>query len=298
MFRKARKPALSDSTRQALEEALSLLEFPVERWRGDEAEVERHGERMRLDVASLGHTIEAMTDMPGLMDLALTTAETLGLKLSPELMADFPSIRHRLRPRIVPESVFQGPDRAMCRRPSYGGLYKALAVGNGAGATWVTTPVLDVWPLDFDDAMMLALDNIRGIFGPDTIHEVVNTNGVVAIVSDQEPASSASLILKDVLPDQDPSLGVLFAVPGSDIMVALPVERNAGAHGFANLVQVVFTMAAGRGDDMLSDAIFWATPMGIEQLHTTCIEEDGSRRVHVEAQGVTEQLFRVLGALD
>lgn len=289
--------ALTPGEAALLERAAGLLGVTGVKPRPDGAELRVLGRRRTLATRRLrGALLDQNTAAPPPV-AAIALAELLGINPPAELLADFQTVRARLRPRLIHPRELTGPRRAMCRRDALDSLLKALAVGGGRDAPLITTPVLDRWPVDFDDALVVALDNLRRAVGPEQLHVVDGAPGVLALIEPREQAASAALAIDGLIPDHDPALGAVFSVPHDDVLLLLPVEDGGGVDALAAMVQASHSMAAG-SERPLSNQLFWWTGARSLHLPMTCVEESGSRRVHLEAQGPIEGLLRILGTID
>lgn len=325
MFSKFRKsPRLPREVEEVFERAVTRLDAKPLRWKGIVLHFERrdtHHELNAADHLEVLDNIPANTPVDG---MAIYLGARLGFPLPEDLALDLRAVRSWLRPRVLHTRVLEGPARSMCRRPAFTpvaadapplpppapDLITAVSIGAGRTATFVTTKGLDAWGLGFEDVLSLALDNLRALIGPDDLRGAEEDGGSegtegVHTLSDPtlETGASASLVLDHLLPELDPQTGALFAVPSDASTVVLPVRPGAGAKALASLVQVVYAIAADQ-DAPLSETIFWHRPAQgagaptVIAVPMTSVQENGARRVHLEAQGVVEDLLRVLGEID
>ncbi|MFM9957378.1 MAG: hypothetical protein ACKVZJ_04845 [Phycisphaerales bacterium] len=319
MLGRSRKaPRLPRDVEEVFEAALARLGAKVGKWKGVVLHFERRDEPGVLDTSE---HLEILDDAPArtpVDGLAIYLGSRLGIPVPEDLALDLRAVRPWLRPRVLPMRALEGPSRAMCRRPAFGttpehapapDLISAVSVGAGRSATFVTTRALDAWNLEFDDVMKLAFGNLRRLVGPDDLHDVESAGGggpgAEGVLSLNDPSletgASAALVIDHLLPESATPEGVLFGVPSLDTFLALPVRRGAGARSLAALVQVVFTMTSQHAEP-LSEVVLWrrATSRGgqTDAVPMTSIHEGASRRVHLEAHGVVEELLRILGEIE
>lgn len=288
---------VSDRSRKLLESALERLGCEVTRWRGSLATVRRKGEKFHVSAETIATMIGRPIDASTRDGLVLMLADLLGLPPEASLLDSVDLVRPLLRPRLVNARELEGPNRAMCRREAWGELIAGITVGRGPKRTYVTTRQLDAWGLEFDEVMLIARENLKREIDTSHLHDVEGAAGLLAVVHDSEPAASAAFILEELLPGIDDAPGIAFSTPSEDALLLLPMEIGGGAAGLAALVQATYALAAER-DEPLSEQVFWRHAGDIVFLPMTWVEEEGSRRVHLEAKGVVEDLLRYLGELD
>lgn len=319
MFSKFRKaPRLPREVEEVFERALSRLDAKPLKWKGIVLRFERRGVPHKLNTADhldILDNIPANTPVDG---MAVYLGARLGFPLPEDLALDLRAVRPWLRPRVLHTRVLEGPARAMCRRaaftpvaddappapPPAPDLITAVSIGAGRTATFVTTRALDTWGLGFEDVLALALNNLRALINPSDLRDADGAAGVLTLTDPTlETGAAASLVLEHLLPELDPHAGALFAVPSDATTVVLPVRSGAGAKALASLVRAVYAIAAEQ-DTPLSETIFWHRPAkrggrpDIIAVPMTSVQEGGARRVHLEAQGVVEDLLRILGEID
>lgn len=218
------------------------------------------------------------------------------MEVSASSAAAFERERPRLRPRLVHPRELAGPRRAMCRREAFGGLLRAIALGPEPGAPLLTTALLDRWPVDFDEAFEIALMNFRRRVGPEHVADVEGAGGVRALLASPEQAAAGALSLSHLIPRGEPGAGVLFSVPHEDVLLLIPVRAGGGAEVLASIVQATVELSAAHGEP-LSDQVFWGRGERIDHLPMTLVQERRGQRVHLDAQGPSAELLRLLGAM-
>jgi hypothetical protein len=281
-----------------LEDALRNLGCEVTRWRAGEATVRRADERFQLRRATVAERLGAPVASFAAPELTLRLADLLGLPATPEAMHDFAAARPLLRPRLVnARRLAQGPRRTMCRREAWGDLVVGVSVGSTSHRSFVSTRQLDDWSMEFEDVLDAAIDNLRVAIDSSHLHDVDGAPGLLAILNDTEPAASATLLLPEVLPGAEEYPGVLLSTPTEETLLVLPIEHDMGAPPLVGIVHATYAIA-GSHDEPLSDQVFWRRGDDVIHIPTTWIEEPSSRRVHLEAEGVVEELLRLLGELD
>lgn len=325
MFEKFRKsPRLPRDVEEVFERALLRLDAKPGRWKGVVLAYERRGTAGELNTAE---HLEILDNAPGhtpIDGMAIYLGTRLGFPLPEDLAMNLGAVRPWLRPRVLHERVLEGPSRAMCRRPAFAPvrddaespvpppapeLITAVGIGGGNTATYVTTRALDSWGLGFDDVLAMALANLRALMSPGDLRDVEGAEGVLAVNDPTlETGAAASLVIDHLMPEAmgrgDDAHGTLFAVPSLDTTLAMAVRRGAGARSLASLVQVVFSIAS-ETDARLSETVFWRRRTGprladapVVAIPMTSVHEGGARRVHLEAQGVVEDLLRILGEIE
>lgn len=292
---------MTDIRRRAvalLESAIALIGGSDIRWKDAVATFRRgaSGERVTIDFSESAERLDGDRSADEDDALIEVLAKT-GWSAPPEIFGDFERWRRRLRPRIIGAPSTTGRDRAMCRRDLFAGLLAAVRIGSARGGPYVSTRQLDDWGLSFEELLPFAAVNQRKIMTPEHLHEVEGAAGVMAVVHEREPGSAGYFILDALLPDQPSELGVVFAVPDEDVMLMLPVVEGGGAEGLAIMVELAFRLTV-EGSFPLSDQLFWRANGRVIHLPTTVVEEGKSRRIHVDASGAGEELFRILGALE
>lgn len=295
------------------ERALGRLGVTVKSWKGATALGERRGEPLAVNTAEHLEVLDNVPARTHADPLAIYLSSRLGILLPEELALDLRLVKPWLRARVVHPRVLSGPARAMCRRVAFApvvpdsimpetapqtDLLTGVSIGGGRSISYVTTRALDAWSLSFEHVLGLGVRNVRSLLSPDDMSEVGGAPGVCAIVDPTlETGASASLVLDHLLPASEHNEGVLFSVPGDDATLVLPVVPGSGAKALAGLVQVTYAMAAER-DQPLSEQIFWKRGGVVRKVPMTSIHEDGARRVHLEADGVVEELLRILGEIE
>lgn len=288
---------LTGEAREALERALERLGCEVARWRGGLASVRLKGERFHVSAETIAAMLDRPLDAAGPDELVLLVAEVLGLPMEDSLLESIDPVRPLLRPRIVGPGELEGPNRTMCRRPLWGDLVAGVTVGSGVRRRFVTTRQLDSWGLEFEEVLLLAKENLKRVINTSHLHDVDGVAGMLAVVHDGEPAAAAALILEDLMPGIDARPGIVFSMPGEETLLLLPLEMGEGAAGLAGMVQATYALAAER-EEPLSERVFWRRGGEVVVIPMTWVEEEGSRRVHLEAEGVVAELLRDLGEVE
>ncbi len=288
---------LSAQTRTLLESALGRLGCEVTRWRGSLATVRRRGEKFHVSAETIATMLERPIESSTRDGLVLMLGDLLGIAPDDELLASLDLVRPMLRPRLVNARELEGPNRAMCRREAWGELMVGITVGRGQQRRFVTTRQLDSWGLEFEEVLLIARENMKRVVDTSHLHDVEGAAGLLAVVHDSEPAASAAFILEELLPGIDDAPGLAFSTPSEEALLLLPLEADGGAAGLASLVQATYALAAERTEP-LSEQVFWRMDGEIVFLPMTWVEEEGSRRVHLEAEGVVADLLRYLGEIE
>ena len=287
----------SDRAHRLLESALERLGCEVTRWRGSLATVRRKGEKFHVSAETVGMMLDRPIESSSRDELTLLLGDVLGLGVDAALLDSLELVRPLLRPRLVNPRELEGPNRSMCRREAWGDLIAGISVGRGQRRTYVTTRQLDAWGLEFEDVMLIARENLKRAIDTSHLHDVEGAAGLLAVVHEGEPAASAAFILEELLPGIDEAPGIAFSTPSEDALLLLPMEIGGGAAGLAALVQATYALAAER-EEPLSEQVFWRHAGEIVFVPMTWVEEEGSRRVHLEARGVVEDLLRYLGEVE
>lgn len=287
----------NDGARTLLESALERLGCEVTRWRGNLATVRRKGEKFHVSTETIATMLDRPLESASRDELVLMLGDLLGLGVDEQLLASVDLVRPMLRPRLVNAGELEGPNRSMCRREVWGGLIAAISIGRGTRRQFVTTRQLDSWGLEFEEVFLIAKENLKRVIDTSHLHDVEGAAGLLAVVHEKEPAASAAFILEELLPGIGEAPGVAFSTPSEDALLLLPLEIGGGAAGLAGLVQATYALAAER-DEPLSEQIFWRRRGEVVYVPMTWVEEDGSRRVHLESQGVVEELLRYLGEVE
>lgn len=287
-----------DRERKALEAAFGLLGWDITWKRKGEFIASKADRRLSLELETVmsglgGDSVELAT----IPNVALMLTDVLALPIPDVLTDSIDLCRPYLRPRLVPPSDLAGPVRDMCRRDAWGPLSWGVTIGLRSRRSFVTSRLLDRWGLEFADLMMLATGNLSEAFTPDLVCEVSGVEGLLAVMHDREPAASAVLLLDQLIPYEAASLGHVFSTPTEATLLAMPVRTGGGADALALLVQGTYAVAAEQGAS-LSDQIFWRRDGGTTLLPMTWVEESGSRRVHLEAEGEISDLLRILGEIE
>ncbi|TVQ78673.1 MAG: hypothetical protein EA380_05830 [Phycisphaeraceae bacterium] len=290
----------SGRDREAIEAALSRLGWSVSWKRKGEFIATKGDRKLTLELPTLlagldGHSIDKLPAE----ELALLLADLLALSIPDPLTESIDLCRPLLRPRLITPTDLEGPARSMCRRPAWGTLSWGVSIGLRSRRSFVTSRMLDQWGLEFQDLMLIATENLRPAFSPDLVCEVGDIDGLFAIMHDREPAASALLLLDELVPPTEdlPFHGHVFSTPSEATLLVMPVPEGAGADALASLVQATFAIAAEHSPS-LSDQVFWRRRDRITTLPMTWVEEQGTRRVHLEAEGDIGELLRILGEID
>lgn len=266
------------------------------RWKARTLHFRRGGEKRALDLSAALGALREM-DRPDEDDAALELASAAGWPVPPEVLAGMDRVRERLRPRLVTIDALAGPTRAMCRREAFGGLLVGVRIGAAPGAPFVTTRQLDDWGAAFESVVALATENLSRVITRANLHEIDGSPGILCVVHEREPGSSGVFVIDHILPGHPRDPGVVFSLPDEDVMLILPVVEGGGAEGLAAMVELTFRLRH-EGAKPLSDQLFWRTGDRVTHLPTTVVEEGRSRRIHLDASGAAEELFRILGAID
>lgn len=288
---------LLDERRRRIGAALTRLGCTIHKWRGDLATIERSDRRFHASIGTILPLLPAPIETIRDDQLTLHVADALGLPVEQSLLEDFRIVRPLLRPRLVNLRELEGPARNMCRRDAWGDLLWAVSIGSGTRRVFATSALLDKWDLEFEDVVQLAQQNLTGALDSSHVHDVEGAPGVIALVHDREPASAAAAIIDTIIPDMTDGHGVIMGTPADEVLLLFPVEEGSGAATLAGMVQATFALTGERAE-CLSEHLVWRRADSWEILPMTWIEEGGSRRVHVEAEGVMRDLLRILGELE
>lgn len=292
-----RRRTPEDGERRAVEAALSRLGCHVHRWTGPIASVRHGDDRFHLSVDTIRAQIGGDPSSIPERALALRIADAVNLPADRELLEDFAVVEGLLRPRVVGPADLTGPQRTMVRRELFGDLLATITVGSGSRRTPVTTRELDAWSMPFEDVMLVAKENYLSRVDTTALHDVDGAPGLLAFVHESEPAASAALVLEELIPGVANEPGVVFSMPGEDVLLLLPLEEDAGAEGLVGAVQATFALGSDRAEP-LSDAVFWRLENEVRPLPMTRIQDGDSHRVHLEAEGVMRELLERLGAIE
>lgn len=282
--------------RMILDAAAAVLHVGPVKWRRRNAEFMRRGSPVRVDAALIRRAF-AVSMKADTTTGVLALSELLAVIPPADALTDKQRLRPLLRPRLLHPRELSGPRRAMCRREVFGGLLHAIAIGPGPNAPLVTTAILDRWGVEFEDLAIHAAGNLRRRIKPDNLLEVEGSGGLMVLMHDDEQASAAALILDQIIPHRMRRHGIVFAAPTADALLLLPVVEGSGADGLAATVQSCYSMARDC-DDPLSEQVFWHQGGKVHVLPMTAVEDRRSRRIHIEARGVLEELLRILGVVE
>ena len=283
------------SIRERLDEAFRVLGCVPRPWRSGECTIEWQGRTFPVRVETLGQQVPIDITDAEPDELAFGISGILGIPLPDRLLFDFESARPWLRPRVVTREHLKGPDRAMCRRDAFGPLLKAATVGLGPRAGFVTTRTLDQWPVEFEDVLLIAQENLKRTLDPEMLAEIEGAPGLLALVSDLIPGSSASLAPEAVLlPGVE---DCVFSVPTMDSMLVLPLDGHATVDHLAMLIQSTLSMFAESHDPLL-DQLFWYRNGRNELLRVLSTDEGDAWRAHIESTPLVRELLRALGETD
>jgi len=288
---------LLEDRKRRIAGALTRLGCSILKWRGDLATVERAGTRFHASIGTILPLLPASIETIRDDQLILHVADALSLPVDACFLTDIRIVRPLLRPRLVNLRELEGPARAMCRRDAWGDLLWAVSVGCGTRRVFVTSHLLDRWELDFEDVMAMANLNLGEVLDSSHLHDVDGAAGVLALVHDREPASAAAGIIESIIPDIADGHGVIMGTPADETLLLYPIEEGSGAAGLAGIVQATFALAVEQAE-CLSDQLVWRRGKAWDVLPMTWVEENGSRRVHVEAQGIMRDLLQILGEVE
>lgn len=298
---KSASSAISEEERGRVERASGLLGIGTPRWRRGRAEFTHRAEPTNVPVDSIRRVLrQTWTEEGDEPALAVGLSPLVGVAPTREVLQDPARLQRLLRPRLLHPREMQGPRRLMCRREAFGGLLRAIALGPRGDAPLVGTEALDLWGADFEDVFAGACENFAAAATNKNILEVQGAPGLLALLHEREQASASPFIMDRLFPADLLPNGVVFAVPRAEVFLALPVIENAGPDGLAAIVQAGFSMAreGGAASPALSERAFWRRRGEIVELPMTAVEDRKSRRVHIEARGVMEDLLRILGAIE
>jgi hypothetical protein len=293
---KSASAAYTDQERALIEQAASMLGAGAPKWRRKDVEFIARSEKTAVSFEAIRRVLK---NTPGADPVlcAIGLSPVLGLAPPIELLEDRGRVRPLLRPRLLHPRELKGPRRMMCRREVFGGLLQTIALGSRLDAPFVTTAALDKWGADFESVFADARRNYLAVVSNKNILEVQGAPGLLALLHEREQAAAAAFILDELFPPDLLPHGVVFATPGSEVMLAFPVIQDSGPDGLAAIVQASFSMSRER-DDPLSERAFWRHEGNIIELPMTAVEDRKSRRIHIEARGPLEDLLRILGAIE
>jgi hypothetical protein len=257
--------------------------------------VRRGSERFHLSLDVVASLLDDPVESIGDAERTLLVADLLGLPVEHVLLQDLSVARPLLRPRLVNTRELEGPSRSMCRRALHGDLLTAVSVGSGSRRSFVTSRLLDAWALEYEEVMLLALDNLRGAIDTSSVVDCQGADGLLAVAHEREPAAAAVLILEDLLPGVTDHPGVVWSAPSDETLLLLPVEEGSGVDGLSTLIQATFAIAHEKRES-LSEQVFWRLGDETWRLPLTWVEEGRARRVHLEAEdGAMGDLMGLLG---
>ncbi len=287
--------AAQQGIRNRLDEAFRALGCVPRAWRFGASTVEWQGKTFPVRVDTLASQIPIDISDAEPDELVFAISGILGIPVPDRLLADFECVRPWLRPRVVTREHLKGPERTMCRRDAFGPLIKAATVGLGPRAGFVTTRMLDRWPVEFEDVLLIAQENLKRTLDPDMLAEIDGGPGLLALVSDLIPGSSASLSLESILPDGVTS--AVFSVPSMETLLLLPVDAHATVDHLAMLIQTTLSMYAESHDPIL-DQLFWHRNGSAELIRVLSSDEGDAWRAHIETTPIVQELLRALGEVD
>lgn len=276
--------------------ALDHLGVSVLKRRGDALLLRLNDAKVEFDLKTLSAQLAWLPAEPSPEGVAIGLASAINMRVPPALLRDVSSVAPLFRPMLARPEELQGPRRSMCRRDAFGPLVLSVSVGVRANAPRVQTSHLDEWGVEFDDIVGTAVENLSLAISRESVLGVEATPGLLAVMRDEEPASGACYIF-DRLLDLEGDGGVLFGVPSLNTLIALPVEEGGGADGFAALVEMMISLTDHQVEP-LSDQVFWAVDGVFKHIPMVEVEEEGSRRIHLDARGTVAELLDILGEID
>lgn len=288
-------PLDENGVRDRLDEAFRVLGCATRPWRQGVSTVEWQGRSFPVRIDTLAHQVPIGLAEADADELAFAISGILGIPLPDRLLFDFDNARPWLRPRVVTRAFLRGPERAMCRRDAFGPLIKGVTIGLGPRAGFVTTRVLDQWPVEFEDVLLIAVENLKRTLDPEMLVEIDSAPGLHALISDLIPGSSASLAPEHVLPEG--VSGCVFAVPTVDSCLILPLDGRVTVDHLAMLIQSTLTMFAESHEPLL-EQLFWYRKGVPELIRVLSSDEGDSWRAHIESTPLVRELLRELGEAD
>ncbi|MGP1271788.1 MAG: hypothetical protein ACTS22_00485 [Phycisphaerales bacterium] len=137
----------------------------------------------------------------------------------------FELARHRIMPRIQPESIFEHLSRELVAHvPFVNGTVIVFVTDMPSMTVSITTEQVIRWGVTVGELESIARENID-CYAPELDMQFVESKegGQAAIISEQDGYDAARLLMTDLYPTLSPRLGpdFLVAVPARDMFVAL-----------------------------------------------------------------------------
>lgn len=277
--------------------ALDHLGVDLLKRRGSALTIKLAEGKLVADSETLAAQLSWLPESPTPESVAIALASILNIRVPPLLLSKVKPIAPLFRPMLVRPEELQGPQRSMCRRDAFGPLVLSVAVGVRSNAPRVQTAHLDGWGVEFDDIVRTATENLRLAISPEHVLGVEETPGLIAIMHDEEPVAASCYLLEELIDGVDSDAGVLFGVPTSNSLIAMPITPGGGADGLAALVEMMFSLTEHQTSP-LSDQVFWAVDGDYRHIPMVEVEEEGARRIHLDARGTVAELLQVLGEID
>ncbi|MEQ9617380.1 MAG: hypothetical protein RLN60_05030 [Phycisphaerales bacterium] len=308
MLRSGPESSLSRAARDAVADALASLGCEHIKFKSGSIHFEVRGEKIQLAEAMLPDWVPSVTAPVDVERLIIAMSDVTGLPVPRAIASDLGLVQARLYPRVVTREAFAGPDRAMCRREIGTDLFAAVWIAVGGQGLWLTTAELDKWPIDFEEALVLARENLERVIDTGSLNEISDGHGVYAVLAEGVDLAGAMIDLPSFFADdfKTGGHGALASAPAPGTLLLLPVRAGGGAEGVASIVQISDMLRDDRLPDELPRRLYWARPtisaglLGytLEMLPVIIIHEGGSRRAHVDASDDVQMLLQVLGEID
>lgn len=175
----------------------------------------------------------------------------------------FELARHRIMPRIQPETIFEHLSRELVAHvPFVNGTVIVFVMDMPSMTVSITTEQVIRWGVTMDELESIARENIDA-YAPEIDMQFVESKegGQAAIISEQDGYDAARLMMTDLYPMLSSKLGpdFLVAVPARDMFVAL----SAGPTPFLRRLHRRVVQDFNRLPYPITDQLFLVTRDGI-----------------------------------
>jgi hypothetical protein len=169
-------------------------------------------------------------------------------------IADFESLRTRVRVRLYPESVLK-QTMSLVQRPLAEGLLEALVLDLPKSVRTISRSEIAQWPLDEDELFMLGRRNLAGSAFLEETRVQLPGSELYMLSGDNFYAASHLLILERYQTRPMPH-GMLLSTPKRDVILAHYIKDIGVLEAISGMLEVTVSMY-DEGPGSLSPHLYW-----------------------------------------
>lgn len=292
--------AVTPELRASFEGAAQTVGWHFLRWEGGRACFEARGKQRFAGFDAFLSSLAGEGRAPTRAEVAAYVQKLDSLLATEDARRDEAKnlglIKQRLRPRLLtPDAVASAPDFPSGAYVD-GQLSRALAIDYPDTSTFVNTVLLSAWGVSFEEAWELALENLIATASASEFEPLPDHHDVLVCSTEDQIGSNRVFVLPRLLPQHDPSLGFLFSVPSSDVLL-VHIIRGSGS---AVLPPIMFALALPLLQSRprpLNASVFWLRAGKALRLNLTATATHGTPEINFVAGGDTEEFMKAVGSI-